>query len=132
MLDAWVSESNHTSGGRPISFMPFDKLRTNGGWGLLIANQVPLPVQGEWVESYERASSHAPQRWIPAFAGMAVARGGSQPLRPSDGFLLLQEWLRSEVARSPCAPEMDSCFRRNGCGQRQFASPRPLTIPATL
>ena len=73
--------------------------------------------------------------------------------RPGPGFLLSQEWLRSGAGRGPApidhpcesrglpplttrrlvfttAPALDSCFRRNGCGQGRDAAPRPSTTPA--
>ena len=87
-------------------------------------------------------------------SGYPEGGGVSGPLtRPRDGFLLSQEWLRSGAGRGPApidhpcesrglpllttrrlvfttATALDSCFRRNGCGQGRDAAPRPSTTPA--
>ncbi len=77
--------------------------------------------------------------------GERVPRGGNgagPPMRPRDGFLLggrNDGWGRRARGSGypeggmgrglPCAPGMDSCFRRNGCGQRRDTDIAPHDHP---
>ena len=81
-----------------------------------------------------RGASYSPPPWpwIPAFAGMVAVRGGTRP-RAHRPPLRKQGSTASYYAARPVfttAPALDSCFRRNGCGQGRDAAPRPLTTPA--
>ena len=75
--------------------------------------------------------SPPPRPWIPAFAGMVAVRGGTRPPpidHPCESRGLPPHTMRRLVFTTALA--LDSCFRRNGCGQGRDAAPRPLTTPA--
>ena len=75
--------------------------------------------------------SPPPRPWIPASAGMVAVRGGTRPApidHPCESRGLPPHTTRRLVFTTALA--LDSCFRRNGCGQGRDAAPRPLTTPA--
>ena len=91
----------------------------------------PCESRGLPPHTMRRPYSPPPRPWIPAFAGMVAVRGGTRPApidHPCESRGLPPHTMRRPVFTT--APALDSCFRRNGCGQGRDAAPRPSTTPA--